>query len=527
MQKNTVAFIAFLEQDNLGVGYMASLLLGSEIDIKIVDFRAGKETILEQLLQTKPLIAGFSVIFQYHIYDFRDLIVYLRENGVKCHFTAGGHYPSLRYTEFLDTIPEFDSVVLFEGEYTLLELARSIHDGREWKNIEGIAYRENGSVLANPLRPLEENLDLFPPPVRQPLKEYALGKKYATLLAGRGCYYNCTFCSIREFYSKPPGPVKRIRRPEMVVREMELLHQQLDCSIFMFQDDDFPVLGAKGKEWTTTFCDLLVEKGLDKRFMWKINCRPDEVEPELFQLMKDTGLFLVYLGIENGTEAGLKLMDKKITPETNVEAVRTLNKLGIKYDYGFMLFDPESTFATVVENLDFLQEICGDGSSPVTFCKMLPYAETQIETKLKKEGRLKGDLGFSDYDFYEPAMNRFYSFLTHCFQEWIADHAGLLNLARWARYHSAVYKKYYPETAAFRELDQAATELIAQSNTFFVDSTKELVNIFDHGANIDGGQEMLNVIGNDIRESHQQYQREMSAMLINFEELTNLRVVIP
>jgi radical SAM superfamily enzyme YgiQ (UPF0313 family) len=239
VQNNPVVFIAFLEQDNLGVGYMASVLLQNRIDIKIIDFRAGKKGILEQIKHFNPVVVGFSIIFQYHIYDFRDLINYLRKYGVNCHFSAGGHYPSLRYNELLDIIPQLDSVVLFEGEYTFLELVQAINSGRGWNNITGIAYRENNSIVANALRPLEDDLDSFPPPVRQPLKEYAFGKKYATILAGRGCYHNCSFCSIREFYSKPPGAIKRIRRPEMVVREMELLYQQLGCSIFMFQDDDY------------------------------------------------------------------------------------------------------------------------------------------------------------------------------------------------------------------------------------------------------------------------------------------------
>jgi radical SAM superfamily enzyme YgiQ (UPF0313 family) len=180
------------------------------------------------------------------------LINYLREHGIHCHFCAGGHYPSLKYNEVLQIIPQLDFVVLFEGEYTFLELARSIYVGQDWKHIDGIAYRENSSIIANPLRPLEKDLDNFPLPVRQPLKEYTLGKKYATLLASRGCYYDCSFCSCREFYSRGGGPVKRVRRPEMVVREMELLHEQKDCSIFMFQDDDFPVAHNRGKTWVTS-----------------------------------------------------------------------------------------------------------------------------------------------------------------------------------------------------------------------------------------------------------------------------------
>jgi len=92
--------------------------------------------------------------------------------------------------------------------------------------------------------------DNFPPPVRYPVRQSVLGKKIATIMAGRGCVFDCSFCSIREFYSKPPGPAKRVRRPEMVAREIELLYNEMGCSIFMFQDDDFPVAKKTGSEWT-------------------------------------------------------------------------------------------------------------------------------------------------------------------------------------------------------------------------------------------------------------------------------------
>jgi anaerobic magnesium-protoporphyrin IX monomethyl ester cyclase len=523
MRDRPVFFVAFLEQDNLGVGYIGSVLLQNEIDIKITDFRAGKRSILQQIMHHNPLIIGFSIIFQYHIDDFRDLISYLRKHGVNCHFCAGGHYPSLRYAKLLEMIPGLDSVVLFEGEYTLLELAQSIYSGKEWKQIEGIAYRDNGSVTANPLRPLEENLDNFPAPVRQPLKEYALGKKYATLLAGRGCYYNCSFCSIREFYSKPKGPVKRVRRPEIVAREIELLYQQKDCTVFMFQDDDFPVTTQRGKEWTARFCDLLAEKGLSDKILWKINCRPDEIDAELFRLMRDSGLFLVYLGIEHGTDDGLRLMNKRMTVDTNIRAVNTLKKLGIPYDFGFMLFHPATTYQSVAENLDFLVRICGDGSSPITFCKMLPYAETRIEHELRSEGRLKGKPGFEDYDFLDASLDRFYSFMTVCFGDWIGKHEGLLNTARWTRYYSLVYRKYYPLTSEFRDLNRGADQCIARSNMFFIDATRTLVDLFSSQHHGGHGSKALTTIKSDVAAKHSQYRRELVEIMRSIDTLVHAK----
>ena len=88
----------------------------------------------------------------------------------------------------------------------MLDLARSSSTGTDWRKTRGISYMSNGELVNNQLRPLEPDLDKFPFPFRSELKDFALDKKYATLIAGRGCIYNCAFCDIQKFYGQPPGP---------------------------------------------------------------------------------------------------------------------------------------------------------------------------------------------------------------------------------------------------------------------------------------------------------------------------------
>lgn len=508
MKKNKVVFVGFQEQDNLGIGYIASVLLDAGYGIHIADFRIGETLIFETIKRFSPIAVGFSVIFQHHLEQFRDLVVYLRENGVSCHFSAGGHYPSLRPGDLLNVIPQLDSVVLFEGERTFLELVNALASGQDWNGIPGIAFASDGKTHMNPLRPLEIDLDNFPPPVRPPLKEYALGRKFATLLAGRGCIHQCSFCSIHEFYSKPPGPVKRIRRPDKVVREMELLHYEQSCSVFLFQDDDFPLSHKTGKKWAVEFCKELTRAGLNDKILWKANCRPDEIDREMFLFLKEHGLFLVYLGIESGTESGLKLMDKRIDASTNLDGVTILKNLGILYDYGFMLFDPESTIETVRENLSFLEKLCGDGSSPVTFCKMLPYAETKIERRLQSQGRLKGTDSFRDYDFHTRELDHLYVAMATCFADWIGEHDGLLNLARWIRYHFAVYEKFYPVRSPCTGLWNETRDLIAASNRYFVHTALKLADSI-HSSDPAESVGFINETSREVDIRHREYCRSL------------------
>ena len=65
---------------------------------------------------------------------------------------------------------------------------------------------------------------------------------------------------------------------------MDYLFRDKDCSVFLFQDDDFPVRHKNGSGWIERFCEELKSRGLSDKIMWKINCRPDEVNPELFAI---------------------------------------------------------------------------------------------------------------------------------------------------------------------------------------------------------------------------------------------------
>lgn len=486
MPNNKIFLIGFQEQDNLGIGYIGSNLLLSGYDVYIVDYRLGNDKILFEINRINPIVIGFSIIFQYHIEDISTLISFLRNNNINCHFCAGGHYPSLRYKELLKRIPQLDSIVLFEGEITFLELVSAIKESKNWKKIHGIAFHSKDDIYTTPLRKLVDNLDDFPPPMRPPLREYALNKKYATILAGRGCIYNCVYCSIREFYSRPHGRVKRIRDPQMVVQEMKLLYEEQDCNIFIFQDDDFPISGTIGSKWVDQFCSSIYENGLLGEILWKINCRPDEVDYDLFNKMRKYGLFLVYLGIETGTDQSLIYFNKKMNTTDAFNAVNILNRLGIIYDYGFMLFDPQSSVKSVLDNLLFLDKLCGDGSSPVTFCKMLPYAETKIEKELRIAGRLNGSIGKKDYDFFDPVLNGVFDLSTDLYKNWIMSHFGLLNSARWASYYLSVYSFFYNKNnGSVEEIKNNIKTGIKKSNAYILSSLEQLIAICNSGRSSD------------------------------------------
>jgi radical SAM superfamily enzyme YgiQ (UPF0313 family) len=475
-----VMLVGFVAQANLGLGYLASVLRAQGYRVEIVDFESDAERILKSAQSVNPILIGFSLIFQFYIDRFHSVIALLRREGIGCHFTMGGHFPSLSYQQALEVIPELDSVVRFEGEETLLELVDLLGAGKDWRAVRGIAFRENGRIVANPLRPLVEDLDRLPYPDREFELEMVLGHPIAPILASRGCARTCSFCSIHMFYRAAPGKVVRVRRPTEVVREMRHLYETRRASVFLFQDDDFPLFGPVWRRWARDFIAEMHRSGLVGRVLWKISCRADAVDPDLFAEMREAGLYFVYMGLESGTEEGLKTLHKQITVEQNLRAVEVLKKLDLAFQFGFMLFEPSSTFESISENLAFLRAIAGDGSVAVAFCRMIPYDGTPIKDELLRAGRLKGDISHPGYDFLDPRLDQFYYALTQVLdlRGWVHGYGSLspkINIA-WSEIF--VLERLFPRLSDLAEYRKALQALTKASNGVLFEIVKDTARAF-------------------------------------------------
>src|SRR5215469_3547182 len=163
-RKPSVILVGFQNQGNLGLGYLAATLRRAGYPVSVFDIETNPQELLEAALQKQPVVIGFSLIFQFYIYQYRQLINFLRNHGIRSHFTMGGHFPSLSYKHTFELVPNLDSVALFEGELTLLDLVEHLSSGRDWHNVPGLAYRDGESVVTTPLRSLMPDLDALPYP---------------------------------------------------------------------------------------------------------------------------------------------------------------------------------------------------------------------------------------------------------------------------------------------------------------------------------------------------------------------------
>ena len=483
-----VVLVGFEDQDNLGLRYLSSSLRQAGHQTQLVTITEGVEPLLQVIRVFQPHLVGFSLIFQYLVPHFATLLKRLRAEGVSAHFTIGGHYPSFEPQALLEAIPELDSVVRFEGEDTLLELSEQVACGLSWQLLPGIAFHGSDGIVINPTRVGRQDLDTLPWPDRDDIRYDLQQLPTASVLGGRGCPWRCSFCSIITFYEGNGTKGRRRRDPIRIVDELEYLHQERGVRIILWQDDDFLAGGKKGIAWAHAIATECIKRGLDRGLRWKISCRPDEVSRETLEPLVAAGLTHVYMGVESGDLDNLKNLNKLLKPEAHFRAGEVLRQLGLSFDFGFMLLEPWSTFATVRNNIKFLREFAGDGASAVSFCRTLPYAGTALEERLKAEGRLEEKDLNADYHFLDPRLDVYYDWLLSTFAERHSTASGTANLFRLLLFEAHLDLPDHPIDPQFR---QWAWQLTSVANRILLDTVETALDHIESQKSIEPNDSTL------------------------------------
>ncbi len=457
--KADVVLVGLEQEENIGLRSIASFLESNGINVQIEPYgHFSKNRLLEKILFLQPKILGFSVLFQGMLPNYHETVRYLRANDVNAHFTIGGHFPTIEPQKVLELMPEIDTVVRHEGELTLLELYNHLASPQQWREIKGLVYRKDGGYEFTPTRPLIENLDALPFPKRNEEIDTFRGLGASSILASRGCLFNCSYCSIREFYNGAPGPRRRTRSPSNVTQEIELLYRR-GVRFFKFVDDDLGMKTPAQQTWMKQFALELQNRGLASDILWRIAVRVDELDLDMLKLLKNVGLGFVFLGIEAGCEQSLKVFNKGYSVEKIHQGIEALRKADVKLEYGFMMFDPESTFSSIRENLAFLAKLCCDGQATVHFTKVYPLVGTALAKRLEREGRLVQYPDYPSYNYTEKRLELFEAFVFKTFQNAFFGVSGLSGRLSMLRFDCEVLKRFHPSKFNIEEYDKQITHL--------------------------------------------------------------------
>src|SRR3989338_5608534 len=159
----------------------------------------------------------------------------------------------------LQNFPDIDICILGEAENTLIEIL----DGKELKEIDGIACRDHGKAIKNKDREVESDLDKFGNAAWDllDLKKYKststgifngidLGKEITIPLRfSRGCIGFCRYCALWWMWKK-----WRTRSGQSMAGEIIELSEKYGLKSFEFRDDCFGV----NKNEVIEFCNEII-----------------------------------------------------------------------------------------------------------------------------------------------------------------------------------------------------------------------------------------------------------------------------
>jgi radical SAM superfamily enzyme YgiQ (UPF0313 family) len=430
-------------EENLSLRYLAAAIAEDGEESVLLPFNHPEQAdgIVRQVVAADPLVVGLSIPFQLRALEFLQLATALRGAGYRGHVVAGGHFATFEYDNILRDFPAVDTVVRHEGENTLRELCRRLRLGEPVTGLAGTVTREReGGIVDGGKRQLPP-LDSLPFPVRPGAPHEVMGVKVSPIVGSRGCYADCSFCCIFAYAENADGARYRRRSPENVFEEMRREYVERGARLFVFQDDNFFVPAvAKNLERYRRLGELLDGAGMGDIGL-VIKCRPNDVVPELFRLLKSMGMIRAYVGIETNSDEGVVSLNRRITPEDNRRALAVFRALDIYYSYNVLIFDPEATLDGVRRNLDFMEEF---GDVPFNFCRAEVYAGTPLQQILREQGRLRGDYFAWGYEMREPRVEILFRIASTAFAGRNFKHDGVANLNLGIRFDNEVTRRFFP-----------------------------------------------------------------------------------
>lgn len=348
---DSLAVAQYLHMEEIGMGYIASVLRKMGYHVMITGSREC-DINYKKISEFKPDIIGCSVynVTAKPFYRFCTKIKQILPGSIIC---AGGYAPTYHYKEMMKEVELIDFVIRGEGEYSFLELLSCLENGGNLEDINGLVYRSGSDIKVNRDREFIRNLDELPFPSR----DLALDNnwKVTTISTSRGCLANCSFCVAKNFWKKWRG-----RSVENVVEELAYLNK-LGFQYISFLDNS---IEDSDDSWDRdNFARLKgIAKGMiEKRIgiSYIADMRADfykKADDELVNLLIESGLRVLFIGIESGNEYDLRIYGKMQNLEDNEKTLEFFSKFPLKIRMGFINFNAYSTLDNLLKNINFLEK---------------------------------------------------------------------------------------------------------------------------------------------------------------------------
>ncbi|MBL7196832.1 MAG: B12-binding domain-containing radical SAM protein [Candidatus Omnitrophica bacterium] len=386
--------------ENLGIEYLSAVLklhghsTRLAFDPKLFDdpfikirwldnFFNYEKIIVSQIVDYHPDIVAFSVVSSEYNWAVR-LAQRIKERLSLVHITFGGIHPSSVPEEVLKNNC-IDSVIIGEGEYSLLELVNSLQKRKIDYSIKNIWFRYNGKIIKNPLSPYIDDLDTLPFPDKELYYEIIPGYKNGyTIITRRGCINSCSYCHNSIWQALYPGEKKiRLRSVQNVIAELKLARKRYNFKRLRINDDLF----TYNEQWLKEF-----SKEYKKCIDVPIYCfsSPSTINENIVRCLKDIKCYQLCLGVQS-TSPFLreKILNRKENNEQVSEVINLCRRYKIRCVVDNIIGLPQETEKDLIEMAKFYNK-----NRPHRICIfwLIYFPKTPIINSGLKEGILTNNL---------------------------------------------------------------------------------------------------------------------------------------
>ena len=377
-------------------------------------------------LKSSPVCFGISCMVGYQIESGLKIASTIRNLKPDCTIVWGGWFPTLLPRTTI-TDSNVDIVVRGKGEIIFLEVVKTIFEGRSLQEVKGILFKRNGQIIETPDRPLD-NPNIFPkrPYHLLDLSRYCVSEGIVNYTSSYGCPFRCRFCGISVgLQRKWNGGLK----PERVLDEIEELVKDYGIKHIIFHEDNFCFDRRRAKEILKGFIER------DLKITWEANTRIDQMvrfDPEMLRLIKDSGCFRLFAGVESAVQAMLDFLQKDITVEQIEKSVELAKEYDLPFTMNIIAGLPKETPAGFMETLRKIKSFLEHHRKlSIVIYQYAPVPGTPLFEFEKQEGRVyepgsleewaeaTKDLSLNLFDYNKKIVkytNRIYRVMTFYFQ---------------------------------------------------------------------------------------------------------------
>lgn len=392
--------------------------IGDEHEVKILDLslsRKPEQQFSCEIRSFQPEVIGFTA-YSNQAKNVLELAKIAKEELPEVVNIVGGVHVTI-VPDYFQNCQHIDLLVRGEGAVVMPEIISAIEDGSDFPENDAVIPVKSAKFaeLAGQPPPKLPDYSQVPLPRRDLVDSsqyYCIwaGEKnermptifpeVATVRTSCGCPHRCNFCVVHYLANG-----KYLQRPpEDVVDEIASLEQDY----IYFVDDEMFINAKRVQE----IGELLLERGIKKRYIsW---ARSDTIceHPELFKLWKEAGLSTLYVGLESMEKETLDDFNKGYEPDVNRRAVEILQELDICLHAAFMV-RPEFEEEDFIKLRKTVESI---GVAEVTFTVFSPPPGTPLWKEYQDKFIVDDPYYFYDCMHtilpLKLPMNRFYRYFS-------------------------------------------------------------------------------------------------------------------